>query len=586
MDMSNINSQGTPYNMNEPYSNKLIIIIISVIAFLSIRNLFIYLYNKTKTLLCLRSLFNILSPYTSFFGKIENYVINKFSYRVIHSTICPPLGGILVILVLISACLPLLLLNVNLTLNSNRAGFLALAIVPFLLSSTGKNSAIFLLTGISNSKLNFLHRILGMALFLCATIHMSCMLSSWSRFPDFMNDQLKIPKVRYGLAGYVCLCIVMLGSWFPIRKYCYELFMVSHLLGIAFIGIIAVHTPYAMRYFISGLICYGLNLVAVWFVKTYVAVARFKILPEGCTKVSIRLVSPISKHSIGQYVYLSIPAISLFQWHPFTITSIHGNEVNTTIEVCICARGNFTRRLYKTIDPSQELRVFVSGPFGSQQIETTQILNSYPSLVIACGGAGITFGIRLLRELTETLLSSDIEENDSSTGILFNHWKTQNIYFYWSVRRPLEFEWFKEELEQLYYLYETRHDLPSLCIKFYCTLRDTATVHSTTGRFTNNNTVNISHIYMNETMMNDNLITVKENKEEEENHNHTTTKDYLGKEIEIIQGKRLQAETILSVDNNIGAFVCGPTNFNATFRNTVAMKKPSTVYLHCEDFAY
>ncbi|KAI9470584.1 MAG: hypothetical protein EXX96DRAFT_490298 [Benjaminiella poitrasii] len=399
-----------------------------------------------------------------------------------------------------------------------------------------------------------------------------------------MKSQLEVPKVRYGLAGYACLCVVILGSCFPIRKYCYELFIVTHLLGIAFIGVIAVHTPYAMRYFISGLICYGLNLIAVWFVKSYVAVARFEVLPGGCIKTSIRLASPLDKHYVGQHINLCIPAISPFQWHPFTITSVQPkkSEHQNSIQVCICTRGNFTRQLYKKADPTHETRVFVSGPFGNRNIEAARVLESYSSVVIACGGAGVTFGMRLLREITETLLTSNEEDDRAS---LFNHWKTENIYFYWSVRRPLELEWFNEELEQLNHLFETHDDFPSLHVKFYCTLHDTLQSQNRPERpvavpDSNANTISTVHIdesAMNGMILDDDNVITEEMKEGNYNRNLPR------KKIETIQGQRLNSKPILSVDNDI---VCGPIGFNAAFKNAVALQKTSTVHLHCEEFAY
>jgi predicted ferric reductase len=478
MDME-MTSQATPFNINEPYANNLVTIIASIIAFLTVRHIFIYFHNKCRTSPRLRFIWSLTDPLASRYKKVENSVVNKFSYSAFNG-ICPPLGAFFLVCALTSAVLPLLLLNNDLKVNSNRAGFLSLAIVPFLLSSTGKNSAVSFLTGISSVKMNFLHRMLGMALIICATVHMSCMIYSWAKFPSFLVSQMEQTKVQYGLAGYGCLCVVILGSILPVRTYCYELFLGTHLLGIAFIGVIAVHTPYAMRYFFSGLFCYALNLVALWCVKTYMAQARFEVLPEGCTKISIRLSSPMKTHHIGQHINLCIPAISSFQWHPFTITSVQQPNAKhqNSIEVCVIARGDFTNTLYRKVDPTEELRVFVSGPFGSKDVQSMDILSKYTSVVIASGGAGVTFGMRLLRELSDSLVMYDeSNEDDDVEKDLLNHWKTKDIFFYWCVKKPLELEWFREELQQLNYLYETHTQFPQLHIKFHVTFKDTVTVN-------------------------------------------------------------------------------------------------------------
>ncbi|KAG2229766.1 hypothetical protein BDF21DRAFT_456673 [Thamnidium elegans] len=560
MDMS---TKATPANINEPYANKLATIIASIICFLTLR----YLLVHQKTSL------GFISRVSSTYKKLETLVVNKFSYSPFG--VCPPVGAFLLVCALISAILPLLLLNVDLKLNSNRAGFLCLAIVPFLLSSTGKNSAVSFLTGISPVRMNFVHRMLGLALIVCATVHMAFMLQAWAKFPSFMRSQLQVTKVQYGLAGYGILCVVILGSFLPVRKYCYELFLGTHLLGIVFIGVIAMHTPYAMRYFIAGLICYALNLVAVWFVKTYMAQAYFDILPEGCTKISIRLSSPMKTHTIGQHINLCIPAISVFQWHPFTITSVQQQNAKyqNSIEVCVVARGNFTRALYNNIDASKGLPVFVSGPFGSTNIKAMNILTNSTSVVIANGGAGITFGIRLLRELSDTLVTFDdnCEEKDT-----LNHWKTKDVYFYWSVHRLNELEWFRDELEHLNHLFESHVRFPNLHIKLHVTSKDAGDV-STRHNLENASTAHSSSD-INECIDEQGFVDTKKNNQ------------YLQKKtVEVTQGQRLDAKSILSLQTDIRAYVCGPTGFNASFKNAVAslsIKKSTTVNLHCEDFSY
>lgn len=579
MDMS---TQATPHNINEPYANNLVIIIASIIAFLTVRHVFFYIHSKCKNIPRLRFIWSLMDPFVSYYTKVERLCINKFSYSPFNG-VCPPLGAFFLICALVSAILPLLLLNVDLAINSNRAGFLCLAIVPFLLSSAGKNSAVSFITGISSVKMNFLHRVLGSALFIGATVHMAPMLYSWSKFPTFMKSQLQVIKVQYGLAGYVILCIVILGSLLPVRTYCYELFLGTHILGIVFIGVIAMHTPYAMRYFVAGLFCYSLNLTAVWFVKTYLAQARFEVLPEGCTKISIRLASPMKNHHIGQHINLCIPAISAFQWHPFTITSVQQQNAKHqhSIEVCVIARGNFTRTLYDKIDPSQELRVFVSGPFGSKDLSSMDILSNKSAVVIASGGCGVTFGMRLLRELTDTLIV--YEENSDDDDLekdLLNHWKTKDIYFYWSVCRPLELEWFREELEQINYLYEKHTQFPKLHLKFHVTSNDNVTVSQGTScrPMLEHHSTSCSNDVVNEQIESEAFV-----------DNKIATENNPKKVIEMCAGQRINPKSVLSLSTDVGVYVCGPVGFSASFKNEVASlsaKKSSSVSLHCEDFGY
>ncbi|CAO3659566.1 unnamed protein product [Rhizopus stolonifer] len=536
MDMD-MNSQETPYNVNEPYANNLATIIASIIAFLTIRHI---LTHK-------RSI--------PFYQRIENLIINTFSYSCINF----PVGAILLIIILISAVLPLLLLNVDLKVNSNRAGFLALALVPFILSSTGKSSAMSLITGISHVRLNFLHRILAMAMFLCTTVHMAAMLYSWSKFPAFMKSELALKKVQYGLGGYGSLCVVMLGSFFLVRKFCYEVFIFTHLFMFGFIGAIAVHTPYAMRYFTVGIFCYILNLVAVWFVKSHLGYARFEVFPGGCTKVSIRLASPMKAHTVGQHINLCIPAIgSPFQWHPFTITSLTSHK--NVVEVHICSRGNFTRKLYNKISQGQELTVFLNGPFGHTHIDPKIMLNKHKTVIIALGGSGVTFGVRLLRELNAYLLQTD-------HSVL-----TRDIHVAWSVRRASELSWFKQELEQFNHSFNSNQNSPNLHLKLNITGQEETLPDTPKNSVSEmREDINIEEL------------------SEDTSAFMSSEKNLPIQEAELVYQTRIQPKDYIPLcTGDTGLFVCGPGGFNSGFKNAVArsIKKSSRIQLYCEDFSY
>ena len=353
-----------------------------------------------------------------------------------------------------SAVLPLLLLQADLYLNSNRAGYLALAIVPFSLSSTGKNSAMALLTGISPVRLNFVHRILGLAIALLATVHMTCMMSNWANFSSYLQEELTM--VQSGLAGYVCLCIVVLGSIAPVRRRAYEVFLTTHILVFVFLATIIMHTSYAMPYFTAGFFCYAINLIFTWLVQSRIACVRLEPL-EQCTRLTLRL-SSVVYHSPGQYLYVCIPAISPFQWHPFTITN---SEQNDTLEVHAFVRGNFTRRLYHKAD-SNEWPAFVSGPFGTHDVQLLPhtLLLEHDTIALMTAGAGVTFGLRLLRELA------------TKCG-KFTGNTTRNIYFCWSVRSQADLRWLREELDEKMVMFDEAHKCdikqPQLHVQLYVT---------------------------------------------------------------------------------------------------------------------
>ncbi|KAI9020080.1 FAD-binding domain-containing protein [Phycomyces nitens] len=523
------------------------------------------------------------SPLSSFikrYSRIEQYIINKCSYTAIpRIPIFPPIGTFLILIALLSTGIPLLLVNTDLALNSNRAGFLALSIVPFVLGSTGKSSAMSFLTGISPTKLNVLHRMLGTSIAVLATIHMAFHIKSWAKFPVFLASQLSLLKVHYGLAGYACLMLVFVGSIYPVRKYSHEFFIFTHLFAFGFIGAIAKHTPYAMRYFVAGIIVYVLNVFASWCVKSHVAHARVEIMPERCVRLSLRLSSPMV-HTPGQYVSLCIPSVSWFEWHPFTITSAHVAEDGACdkIEVYITVRGNWTRKLFEKIDPSQELNVLLSGPFGngSSDLQANTMLTEHDTIAILNGGAGITFGIRLFRELYKAL----IEEPDHC---LQSRIKTKNIHFLWSVRSMAELGWFREEIQQIMDSFEYAHQqnperFPSLHVAFFVTRQKDDCSNMTIDAFSE--TVENNEKVTRYTMETSGLM-----KQKESDDMNTSSKRV---QPSIVSDKRVDLKSFFKANrgDSMGVFACGPPGFNGNIKNIIAgITDCKTIpYLHCEDF--
>ncbi|ORZ17921.1 hypothetical protein BCR42DRAFT_412775 [Absidia repens] len=494
-------------------------------------------------------------------------------------------------------------MNNDLSLNSNRAGFLTIALVPFLLASTGRHSALALLTGMSSVRLNFFHRVLGIAIVLLATVHMACMVSAWAAFPSFMASHL-----------------------YPIRVFKYEFFVCTHLLAFGFIGAISKHTPYAMRYFITGIVCYCLNLLASWFVQARLARVRAHVLPNDCTRLSLRLSSPI-KHHPGQYIYVCIPRLSAFQWHPFTITNTQPTGegfCDTLVEVHATVRGDYTRQLYKlAADHDDDWHAFVSGPCGRTLASTCPetMLTEQRVIVAANAGAGVTFGMRLIRELASVLLDNgnhhDGDDNDEeilddspSSTVTEPHPRrrlllcglpvvTRDIYFIWSVRRGGELAWFKSELQH----YKTQFDkanatdahFPRLHLLFYHTGTDDLMVDEdecmTEMKINGHSGVQAAPV-VDETL-NDGAELGYENKD-------LLVPSYSGSGDDsskpsfraTIQRQRVDPKECLNLasgSESMGLFVCGSSSFNRSFKNSVAKLDASRSCLlefHCEDFEY
>ena len=63
-------------------------------------------------------------------------------------------------------------------------------------------------------------------------------------------------------------------------------------------------------------------------------------------------------------MFINVPRISKFQWHPFTVSSNSNMEADK-LSVVIKTEGSWSQKLYKELSSSPDhLEVSVEGPYG------------------------------------------------------------------------------------------------------------------------------------------------------------------------------------------------------------------------------
>ncbi|GJJ06827.1 hypothetical protein Clacol_001023 [Clathrus columnatus] len=143
----------------------------------------------------------------------------------------------------------------------------------------------------------------------------------------------------------------------------------------------------------------------------------------------------------GQHVLLTIPSVSKFTSHPFTISSICDNEATTDdsreLLILIRARTGFTKELWMYVEqleragaigdepgfnfirPSRGVlfRAYIDGPFGSSaRVKWT----TYDTVLIIAGGSGISFAASILEYVCMCLIGRDGKSLGGNTGIWGN----------------------------------------------------------------------------------------------------------------------------------------------------------------------
>ncbi|XP_043508307.1 NADPH oxidase 5 isoform X1 [Frieseomelitta varia] len=158
-----------------------------------------------------------------------------------------------------------------------------------------------------------------------------------------------------GIILIILLVIIMMCSMpFVRRGGCFEVFYWSHLLYVPFWILMILHGPNFWKWFVGPGIMYLLEKIRriAWsrsqLGKTYISSGL--LLPSKVTHLVIKKPPHFVFHP-GDYVFVNIPVIARYEWHPFTISS--APEQEGYIWLHIRAVGEWTNSLYSYFDKEQ-----------------------------------------------------------------------------------------------------------------------------------------------------------------------------------------------------------------------------------------
>ncbi|CAJ0907827.1 16522_t:CDS:2 [Entrophospora sp. SA101] len=266
-----------------------------------------------------------------------------------------------------------------------------------------------------------------------------------------------------GATGYVmliCLLIMVVTSSKKARNRNFNTFWYFHHLFIPFFGVWAFHGAFCMikpdrppfcddiasfwKYWIaSGLVYIGERILREIRSRRKTFISKVIMHPSKVVEIQMRKDGIVSK--AGQYVFICCPEISLWEWHPFTLTSAPEEDY---ISIHVRVLGDFTGKLltklgcdykeeaklreknkdrlksiYDGVDISLDNpglqkvlpRIMVDGPFGSASEDAFEW---FQSLLMAIEEQDIDQFIEIHTYLTGQLRKSEIGNiytNDDGT---------------------------------------------------------------------------------------------------------------------------------------------------------------------------
>ncbi|KAK0612894.1 ferric reductase transmembrane component 7 [Bombardia bombarda] len=336
-----------------------------------------------------------------------------------------------------------------------RSGMIAVATTPWIVATSTKTNVLTLVTGIGPERLNVFHRWLGYICLFLSLIHTIPFYVQpvWEDGGLAVFEALFPPGsgIIYG-SGIACLvpliwlCVASLPM---IRRKAYEVFVLLHVpVGLVYVGMLFWHTKNFLLswdyLFVSVAIfvfCYlwrlfNLNWSRPWRMSFMIGdEAAINIMTENTIKITI---PTQMRWKPGQYVYLRMPGISIFENHPFTISSLCSedfpSEYGEQYRDCVLVfrpYGGFTRNVLETAiekGPFHTYRAFLDGPYGGMRRD----LAAFDTVILIAGGSGVT-------SLMSQLLNLIKRMRDGKAI-------TKKIVVVWALKRLEAMDWFREEL--------------------------------------------------------------------------------------------------------------------------------------------
>ncbi|XP_046930392.1 NADPH oxidase 5 [Lynx rufus] len=261
----------------------------------------------------------------------------------------------------------------------------------------------------------------------------------------------------------------------------FEVFYWTHLSYLPMWILLIVHGPSFWKWLLVPGILFFLEKAIGLAVSRMAAlyIVEVNLLPSKVTHLLIKR-PPLFHYRPGDYLYLNVPTIARYEWHPFTISS--APEQKDTIWLHVRSQGQWTNRLYesfKTSDPvdskrlSRSLRMrrsqrkpqvsemssenhlfcnikcYIDGPYGTP---TRRIFASEHAVLIGAG-IGITPFASILQSIMyrhqkrkhicpscQHSWMDDVQDEDM---------KLHKVDFIWINRDQRSFEWFVSLLTKL-----------------------------------------------------------------------------------------------------------------------------------------
>ncbi|KAJ3021200.1 hypothetical protein HKX48_009035 [Thoreauomyces humboldtii] len=289
------------------------------------------------------------------------------------------------------------------------------------------------------------HRYIAYASILMLGIHGAMYIGFYANkdiFPDGIGSQMWDGVTGLNLSGLIswfAMAALFVTSLPFIRRHFFEFFYRTHIpFFLIFVVFAAIHEGAAIGFLAPALVLYALDIgLRIRSARAAIEMKSIKVLPGGVVRIEFDR-TPKFRYDAGQYVFICLPTLSAFEWHPFSISTCPDDVDTVSIHVRVL--GNWTAQVAKLAD-SIALRaggaeggplpkLLVDGPYG----EPTFPLENYKNFIMISGGIGIT-------------------PLQSIYNDIINNWRRgarelRHVVFAWAVRESGSYSYLLDESTQ------------------------------------------------------------------------------------------------------------------------------------------
>jgi len=288
-------------------------------------------------------------------------------------------------------------------------GQLAIVMLSITYLPITRNSIWIFILGIPFERAVKFHRWVGRSAVIVVLIH--GVLMTLNKGTGVLFSMTSIPhgeSVFWGTVAGICFATAGILAYEPIRRLKFELFYHTHFLVLAGTVFAWLHCVYFRPWIYAPVALYLLDRMIRFFRsrRSWQFVST-RVLANGMDGQVTELVLryPGFRFNAGDYCFIRIPAVSMLEWHPFSISSGPSPRDDGRLRFhCLdMGRGTWTGRLAALTKKGQALhddipaftKIEVDGPHG----KLTMPIDKYPVIILAAGGVGVTPILSVLEDL-------------------------------------------------------------------------------------------------------------------------------------------------------------------------------------------